>query len=346
MLPFNKLMPMMKSIPLPMSGRSLKLAIAAGSAVTATAIGLVVHTGTPSQASAVQPEISKKVEITEDIQVQLASSVGLETPFLPATPAEPEAAFPVQHVSFTPGQDSPIATMPREEPSPILGCEMSLSSKTSLAALVDLKVEAACMPNARIAIAHEGLRFHDVLNEDGILEISVPALSETAVFDVTLPNGTELTTRQQVPSLGFYDRVALQWMGESGLQIHALEFGAGYGSAGHVWFGNPRQVTAVVGGTGGFLMRLGSGDSEISRMADVYTFPVGNPGRNGMIHLSVEAEVNGANCNRLVKAETLQATASAGMRRNALEITMPECGATGDFLVLKNLLEDLTIAQQ
>ena len=112
-----------------------------------------------------------------------------------------------------------------------------------------------------------------------------------------------------------------------------------------IWFGNPRDLTAVVGGNGGFLMRLGSGDSEISQTADVYTFPIGNPSQDGVVALSVEAEVNGANCNRVINADTLQIHAGGDIATNTLEIAMPECGATGDFLVLKNLLEDLTIAQ-
>ncbi len=249
-------------------------------------------------------------------------------------------------VALNISRDEPIAAMPKEEPAPILGCDIQVTAKATIAALVDLTIDAACMPDARIAIAHEDLRFHEVLNSEGKLEITVPAFDEFAEFTVEFPNGSAMTAEITVSSIVFYDRVAVQWLGETGLQIHALEYDADYGEEGHIWFGTPRDITAVVGGEGGFLMRMGAGDSEISRMADVYTFPTGNPSRAGQVALNVEVEVNGANCGQYIQADTLQVQAGGDTFSNQFEITMPDCGATGDFLVLKNLLEDLTIALQ
>lgn len=328
-----------------LTGRSGKLAMIGGVAVVASALGFFVQSGTPTQASSVQPEKVKKLEVPAEPSVQIASSVGLAAHLLPNVPVEPEAVFPVVPASLKVGQDQPIAVMPREEPSPILGCDLSVEADATIAALVDLTIEATCMPNALIAISHSGLRFNEVLDANGTLETTVPAFDEFAEFTVEFPNGVQRTADAMVSSIVFYDRVAAQWIGETGLQVHALEFEAGYGDDTHVWFGNPRDLTAVVGGNGGFLMRLGSGDSEISQTADVYTFPIGNPSREGVVALSVEAEVNGANCNRVINADTLQIRAGGDIATNTLEIAMPDCGATGDFLVLKNLLEDLTIAQ-
>lgn len=328
-----------------LSERSGKLALIAGTTAAAAAVGFFVQSGTPTQASAVQPEKVKKLEAPSEVSVQVASSVGLAGQFLPSVPAEPNVSRLVQPVALSVSNDEPIKAMPQEEPAPILGCDIRVEAKPTVAALVNLHIDAACMPNARIAISHEGLRFHEVLNSVGILDITVPAFDEIAEFSVEFPNGSEMTADAMVSSIVFYDRVAVQWLGETGLQIHALEFDADYGDAGHVWFGNPRDLTAVVGGNGGFLMRMGSGESEISRMADVYTFPIGNPSRDGRVALSVEAEVNGANCNRPIAADTMQIHAGGDIATNTLEIAMPDCGATGDFLVLKNLLEDLTIAR-
>jgi len=329
-----------------MSGRPRKLALIAGSSALVAVTGFFLQSGTATEASAVQPEKVKKLEVPAQAELQIASSVGLTGQYLPAVPSDPQASLPVLPAAFTPSQDEPISAMPQEEPAPLLGCEISLTAEPTIAALVNLSINATCMPDARIAIFHAGVRFHEVLDDQGNLEITVPAFDEFAEFSVTLPNGTEEQTETQVPSIVFYDRVAVQWLGETGLQIHALEFEADYGEEGHVWFGNPRDLTSVIGGEGGFLMRMGSGESEISRMADIYTFPIGNPTRGGEVVLSVEAEVNGANCNRPISAQTLQVHGGGDKLTSELEMTMPDCGATGDFLVLSNLLKDLTIAQK
>lgn len=332
-------------LPIKLTKRTGRLAMIAGSTVIAAAVGLFTQSGTPTQASSVQPEKDKLVAVSNEVQVQIASSAGFATPFLPAVPTDPDGALPVQTVGLTLSQDEPIAALPQEEPAPILGCEMSMVAEPSIAALVDLTITASCMADALVVISHAGLRFHEVLDAQGALSITVPAFDEVAQFNVTFPNGAEVNARADVPSVVFYDRVAVQWLGETGLQIHALEFDADYGDDGHVWFGNPRDVTAVIGGNGGFLMRLGAGESEISRMADVYTFPVGNPARDGQVALSIEAEVNGANCTKPISAQTLQVHAGGDKITNQFEMMMPDCGATGDFLVLKNLLKDLTIAR-
>lgn len=331
-------------IPIKLAGRSGKLAIVAGTTAVAAVIGFFLQSGTPTQASSVQPEKEKKLVVPSEATVEIASSVGLTGQLLPSVPAEPDAALPALPVAFTLSDDEPIGAMPQEEPTPILGCDLRVEAEPTVAALVNLRIGAACMPDARIAISHEGLRFHEVLTADGTLEITVPAFDEFAEFRVEFPNGSAVSASATVSSIVFYERVAVQWIGETGLQIHALEFDADYGDAGHVWFGNPRDLTAVIGGDGGFLMRMGAGESEISQMADVYTFPIGNPSRDGQVALSVEAEVNGANCTRAIQADTMQIHAGGDLTTNTLEIAMPECGATGDFLVLKNLLKDLTIA--
>jgi len=332
--------------PIKLSGRSEKLALIAGGTAIAAGVGFFLQSGTPLEAAAVQPEKIKKLEVPAEASVQIASSVGLTGHVLPSVPSEPEASLPVQPVALKVTRDEPITAMPQEEPAPTLGCDIGVTAKATIAALVDLSIEASCMPDARIAIAHEGLRFHEVLDSSGRLEITVPAFDEFAEFNVEFPNGAEMSAEATVSSIVFYDRVAVQWLGETGLQIHAREFDADYGEDGHVWFGAPRDLTAVVGGEGGFLMRMGTGESEISRMADVYTFPVGNPSQEGQVALSVEAEVNGANCGKHIHADTLQVHAGGDTLTNQFDIMMPDCGATGDFLVLKNLLEDLTIALQ
>ena len=60
--------------------------------------------------------------------------------------------------------------------------------------------------------------------------------------------------------------------------------------------------------------------------------------------MSVEAEITQANCGRDVEAQSIQKTADGELKTQDLVLAMPDCNTVGDFLVLKNLLNDLKIA--
>ena len=136
----------------------------------------------------------------------------------------------------------------------------------------------------------------------------------------------------------------VQWIGQSGLQLHARENGADYGEEGHVWAGAARDTAHAALGQGGFLTRLGDARAAEPLLAEVYTFPSGMLQDAAQVALSVEAEVTAENCGKDVEAQTLQVSALGEMRTQDLVLAIPECDARGDFLVLKNLLNDLSIA--
>ncbi len=89
----------------------------------------------------------------------------------------------------------------------------------------------------------------------------------------------------------------------------------------------------------GFLSALGDPSVEAPLLAQVYTFPEdGDP-----VSVAVEAAVTDATCAREILGDVL--TAEGGqVRRADLSVTMPGCDAVGDYLVLKNLVPDLTLA--
>lgn len=327
-----------------------KVALVAFTVATAGAIGFLMQSGSPLEASAVVEPRTKLIASSIDSGLDANALLGINDAdnALPAMPMEryAEAKLPAQPIILTVASEVPLAQMPKEESVPLLGCAIDVSATPAVAAMINLSVSASCLPGDRVTVTHAGLTFTEVLDADGVLEISVPAMAVDAQFDVNFPNGYVATATADVASLQFYDRVAVQWTGETGLQIHALEFGATYGDDGHVWFGNERDLTAVIGGRGGFLMRLGDGFSELSRMADVYTFPTVNAAEAGDVQLTVEAEVNGANCGRAISATTLQVMPGSAPIKKTLNVEIPSCNATGDFLVLQNLLQDLTFAQK
>ena len=210
--------------------------------------------------------------------------------------------------------------------------------------MVRLTVTADCHPDERIAIHHNGMMFTEVTDTGGMVEVMVPALTEMAVFIAEFADGDGAVATTQVTSLPFYDRVVLQWADDVSFEIHAREFGAEYGSDGHVWSGAARDMTAAALGQGGFLTALGDADAFAPRLAQVYTFPTATAAQSGTVDLTVETEITAANCGRMIEAQALELRADGDLRTRDLSLNMPGCEAIGDFLVLNNLMDDLKIA--
>lgn len=237
------------------------------------------------------------------------------------------------------------ADLPVEEPAPSFSCDITLTANPAAAAMVELSLSAPCMANESFTLHHNGMMFTEVTDAEGARNLTVPALSETALYMLSFANGETAAVTAEVTSVAYYDRVVVQWQGQAGLQIHAREYGADYGQAGHVWVDAARDMAMAARGEGGFLTRHGAGAAETVRMAEVYTFPTGIAQQGGDVVLSVEAEVTELNCGRDVQAQSIEIHEGGRARVQDLVLAMPHCDATGDFLVLKNMVNDLKIAR-
>lgn len=263
------------------------------------------------------------------------------------TSAEPDEVNPDLQTAgllVAPLGELTLPAAPEDPDTPKLGCNISAVATAAAMAHVNLAVSSPCFGNERITIHHNGMMFTETTDIDGQLNVSVPALSKNAVFVISFPNGTGTVAMARVPSLAEFDRVVVQWSGDTGFQVHAREFGAGYGDAGHVWSGSDHHDAASGGINGGFLTRLGDADTLAPRMAEVYTYPTLVSEKSGTVALSVEAEVTAANCGRDISAQSLELRGDQTLRTRDLVLSMPNCSATGDFLVLNNLVDDLKIA--
>jgi hypothetical protein len=276
--------------------------------------------------------------ITLTSAVPTPPGVALAPATLPTVPVR-EAAL----------SDAPTAAisdaLPEEEPAPSLSCNYTLSAVTAPGAMVTLSLDAPCAPGERFTLHHNGMMFTNVTDDGGYALMLVPALAQKAVFIASFSNGEGAVASTDVDSLAYYQRVAVQWQGDTGLSLHALEFGAGYADDGHVWAEARRDVAAAASGDRGFLTRLGAAGQPNALMAEVYTFPSQMAGRDGAVSLTVEAEVTPSNCNRDIEAQALQIQLGGALKVQDVTLMMPGCDAAGDFLVLKNLLNDLNIAR-
>ena len=303
------------------------LAMAGGTLACAFAIGFVMqNTGShPFEKPSKQRHFSQVTPLPE-------TEPPLEIEQITLTSSQPlEEVAPARHsLPVVPGtQDELEVSHP--------GCDAGMTAVPVSDAMIELQVTAPCLINERLTVHHSGLMFTAATDQQGMYSVLVPALAAKAVVIVDFTNGADLIAIAQVPELQAFDRVAVQWSGAAGFQMHAREFGAGYGEPGHVWSGSRD-------GAEGSVVRLGEDAGPNSLMAEVYSFPSGITRQNGEVTLSVETEVTDRNCGRDVSAQSLELRGGGSLRTRDLVLSVPDCGATGDFLVLNNLVEDLKIA--
>jgi len=318
------------------------LVMGAGTLGCALAIGFLMQQGGDTLRPEAQATAGPTLEVTD---ITLTSSQAAPAPAV--EPARASALLPDLPVrtlaSISPLIPPEADTLPAPLATPEPACDITMNAQSTAGAMVSLSVLAPCLSDERFTLHHNGVMFTDLTDSSGTASLSVPALAQNATFILAFGNGEGAVAKVTVPTLGFYDRIALQSNGPSGLELHALEFGAEYFAEGHVWKDATGDLGRTAEGTGGFLTRLGNPDTLEPRLVEIYSFPSGTAQRDGTVELSVEAEVTAANCGHEVEAQTLEYH-NGEIRVQDLTLHVPACDAIGDFLVLKNLLQDLTLA--
>ncbi|WP_299780068.1 hypothetical protein [uncultured Roseobacter sp.] len=331
---------------------------AVGTLACAVGIGFVMQSGEVAELRYGSAQASP-----EKLKVQ--SALPLDVIEFPDTPfSKDEPALDISEIILTsadvetlrklPTLDEPVlvyasAVSPLYEPvapesRPKHLCPVKLSAEPFAAAMVKLSLTAPCMQNERVTVRHDGLEFTETTSASGGLDMTVPALAEDAKFDVIFVNEYMAHAQASVPSVSLYDRVAVQWEGNNTVQLHVREFGAHYGESGHVWAGAMRDISVVTDGSGGFLTRHGDSAAANARMAEVYTYPAKIAQTIDALEVSIETEVTAANCGREVEATALKLMSGTALPARTVSLSVPGCGAVGNFLVLNNPLEDLTVA--
>lgn len=272
--------------------------------------------------------------------VQIAAAVTRPGDALPAMPVE--AAVPdtmlaalETELPFLAPAPPPVAIAP--------DCTVTLTATVLPAAMVRLDLAAPCAPDQMATIHHQGMMFSALTDRTGQLGLTVPALVVDAVFIADLGDSQGAVAVAAVPEIAGIDRAVLQWQGLDGLGIHAREFGADYGTTGHVWSGNPHAAAAMPG-QGGYMIRLGDPTLAGAMLAEVYTYPSDRSERAGRIVLSVEAEITAANCGQEIAAQAIQVSPGGPPFATDLTMTLPGCEAVGEYILLSNMLLDLTLA--
>lgn len=214
-------------------------------------------------------------------------------------------------------------------------CSASMTAQAADNAMVHLHLSAPCDAGRVVTLHHIGLMFSQRLDQDGQLEVLVPAMAENAVFLAAIPKADAVMAQVQVPDVTGFHRVALQGPAE-GVDLHAYEYGAQFGEAGHVWSHAPSGQ--------GELLRLGDPSLSGAQSLQIYSHALADLISDGAIELSLEAEVRDTTCNRSLALNVLAAEAGQ-LQLREVSLEMPDCDAIGDFLVLNNPVESLKIAR-
>jgi len=235
-----------------------------------------------------------------------------------------------------------VAPIMEEEPS-ASACSLEMTAIEMKMAMVQLHLMAPCHADQIVSIHHSNMVFDAKLDAAGELFVDVPALSENAHFYADFGQAEGILANTVVPDFGDFDRAVVQWAGDQGVELHALEFGASYGEDGHRWAGSEGNFAGAVLGLNGLMVSLGT---DLEHRAEIYTFPSGKSSEDGSIVLSVEGEVRAETCGQTVNAKTIQLRPAQDPLVSRISMTLPDCDEVGGYVLLKNVLEDLTIAMR
>lgn len=256
--------------------------------------------------------------------VQLSSTpdeTGL-TPPRPATVTLPQS--PDAH-----NMPAPLPPQPQSA-----DCAPRMQLRAAAGAEVVVQVSAPCDAGAEVVLNHAGLAVSERIGSAGQLVLQMPALDSAGRFTLRLPDGRAASAALPIPDLAGVRRFAVQWTGKAGFILHGLENGATFGGAGDM---SPGQTGSA--GAGGWISLLGDASVEAPRMAQIYTYPA-DPATAEVV---LEAPVSAASCGRVMQGQTIVSAAGTAVPTE-LALTMPDCSAVGDFLVLKNLDQNVTLA--
>ncbi|MBI1217250.1 MAG: hypothetical protein GC186_01775 [Rhodobacteraceae bacterium] len=325
--------------------RTRKLAMIGATFLLAAATGQYMQSGrlqrstvpvVPAIVAKAQPPAQKPA--AQPLQVSAPADAG-PAPILP-TPAL-AAPLPSDTVSIVLPQGEDV---PKAQP---LSCDPVLTLSVKPGAMLSLALTAPCNANARVVILADGLSFTGLTSAAGLLAVDLPAMADPARVTVRFAGGATVTAGADVPGLKAFERVGVQWMGPDAFALHALEFGADFGTGGDVSAAAPRAPADVAMTSGGFLTGLGDASVDLPMQAEVYTVPKALA-TAGKVRIVLDAPVRAATCGREMLGQMLTVRPGGKPATSDLSLAMPDCdpASFGQFVELPGIVPDLAVASR
>ena len=313
-----------------------------GIAVLGAAIVLTMMPGpddTNTRASALATEVQPVSAVLQQTAVTStqdsaqpdpsSTTVTAATNSLPSLPADPDtfatlAPAPIRKIENLRPTQAAVATP---------DCTVTVDAKPQAGAIVGLYIAAPCDGAARADILQGDLQIAVALDENGMAQVAMPALSAMAVIAVAVADRDPVNQITTVADMDDYARTVLYWQNDVGLELHAFEDDADYGTDGHIAPETPRNIARILSGNGGYLTTLGDATLDDARVALVYTAPASQA-----VAISIEAPVLASNCGQQIVAGTIQATPGIATITQNLTFRMPGCEAEGEYVMLGDLV--------
>lgn len=263
----------------------------------------------------------------------IASPSATEAPPVPSAPAPAIITTTAPERSIVP-KAMEVLLQPQQN------CENAMDLSVIADAIIEVSLMSPCRPGERLVLRHGPLAITTRTTAQGSVFLKIPALDAAETVSLRFADGSVIDGSVQVPDLAKLRRFAVQWMDRDTFGVNAFEGGSGYGAAGHISAANPGKLPLTGTADSGYLMILGDAEATPAMLAEVYTYPVGSL---GPVEVSIEAQVTADTCGRDLLGEVI--TSDGGKSDvSDLMLAMPDCTALGDILVLKNPVQDLTLA--
>lgn len=220
--------------------------------------------------------------------------LGLSAVLVPMVPAEARQLAQNSRAFASPAL--PSATLAREKAcdEPRVQLMPERGGRTRIA------IDTACRAQQFVVLEYAGVVFIRLLDANGSdLFVLDCFAGEVETIAIKFEDNTKIVRQPVAADMRDVSKVAIVWSDGVDLDLHAFEYAAEFGGAGHVWSGEPgtqeeASARALRDGRGqGFISTSGAG-SEIGMNFEVYTF-MHRPGQTtGAVKLAVDYKTRGS----------------------------------------------------
>jgi len=224
-----------------------------------------------------------------------------------------------------------------------LNCSLKLSAKPLRGARVELEISAPCHQGKVVTISHAGLRFNEIVGDKGTITIIIPVLSDPANIEVSFSDGIKKSISAHVKDLSLLQRTGASWSAKVGLQLHVYETSFNASRNAEVSTRNARSYKQAYLQGGGYLTTLGNKDIEGGKIVQIYS--IENP-NDIFVDFKLVMKNPAAHCGADFSLETVRYATELGTQLADKNISIRNCSANTQTIVLKNMFRNLIVAQR
>lgn len=224
-----------------------------------------------------------------------------------------------------------------------MNCGLNLSAEPLRGARVQLAIIAPCHKNKVITISHAGLRFTEIVDETGRITIIIPVLSDPATIKVSFADGTSKSISAPAKDLSSLHRTGIAWAGQVDLQLHVDQSLYKASKSTRITAQNARSYKQSYLQGGGYLSSLGNSAVENGAFIQIYSIENSS---DIFADFDVVLQNPSNDCGTQITINTVQYSAASGIELTSKNISLRNCSAESENIVLKNMLRNLIVAQR